>query len=446
MTTPRGPHGGTQKLRAFKLTPAFVRRICTETPPEREIAYADQNLPRHYVRVRPPSRPGQPWPAESRIRYTLPGGRRVWLVTGNPRTMPLPALRAAARAALAIVDAGGDPTADRAQRAAAWTVRALWAAYSASSEFARCTPEVRRAITGWFVLHILPRIGNEKLAAIDVPMVRRLIRAVTTDTRNNERKRRLGGPSAARKVARLLSTALTWAVGEGQRERNPLRGALRLDGDRVRETVITQPAEYVALFEAMDRMVAAKKLRPTARAFLIVAALTGMRKGELRTLTWDQIDLAERRVTLTDTKGAKLARRGVRQESISLPPLAATALAEILPAETFGAARVFAPRQGRLLSVDADWTRIKTAAALPPDLTLHGLRHSIGTTAVLAGLSGPEVQALLRHRSAAVSAKYIHLADQVTQRLQDRATAHLIEAMGTTPSAEIPSLPRKRRA
>jgi integrase len=63
---------------------------------------------------------------------------------------------------------------------------------------------------------------------------------------------------------------------------------------------------------------------------------------------------------------------------------------------------------------------------LPPELTLHGLRHSIGTNAVLAGLTAPEVQALLRHRNASTSTKYIHLADQHRARLQDRVVATLL--------------------
>src|SRR5215472_2668561 len=107
-----GSHSGSQ-LRSYKLTPAFVRRVVSEIPPTREVSYLDQDIPRHFLRVRPPTQPGKPWPAECRVRYTLPGGRRVWLTTGNPRTMDLPALRKAARAALAIADAGGDPATER---------------------------------------------------------------------------------------------------------------------------------------------------------------------------------------------------------------------------------------------------------------------------------------------------------------------------------------------
>jgi integrase len=443
MAAADGHQGGPQP-RSYKLTPAFVRRAVSEIPPEREAHYLDQDLPRHYLRVRPPTRPGKPWPAECRVRYTLPGGRRVWLTTGNPRTMDLPALRAAARAALAIADAGSDPAAARSARQAAWTGRHLWEAYRASPEFARFQPAVAKIVTANFTLHILPRIGNERLAAIEVPMVRRLLRAITTDTRTNSQRRRLGGAGAARKVVRLLSAALTWAVGEGQLERNPMRGGgLRIESDGQRETVITEAAQYGALFAAMDTMVAAGKLRPSVRAFLICAALTGMRRNELRTLCWSQVDLAQRRITLTTSKGAKLARRGPKTETVSIPPLAAAALVGIRPANAAPEDRVFVPRTGGVLEVNRDWRRVRTAAGLPSDLTLHGLRHSVGTAAVLAGLSGPEVQALLRHRSIGTTQRYIHLAEIATNRLQDRATAHLVPDTGQ--GAEVTTLPTARR-
>jgi integrase len=433
-------------LRAYKLTPAFVRRVATEQPPARPTYFGDQSLPRHYIYVRPPSRPGGLWPVDSRIRYTLPNGRRRWMVVGDPRTMSLDALRTAARAALAIVDKGDDPAAERASRRAAWTVRDLWEHYSASPEIARCTPASRAAITSGFTAHILPRIGAQLLTAIDVPMVRRLMHAITTDSRTFRRNLRLGGAGAARKTAHTLSTAISWAVSEGQIERNPLKGALRIGADGVRETVITDPQQYARLFSAMDAMVAGGKLRPTVRAFIICAALTGARRGELQQLTWGQVDLAGRRVVLADTKGSKLMKKGgVKTEVLSLPPLVAAALSAIMLVGGDAAADtlVFPPIQGERIYVGADWRRIRATAGLPPDLTLHGLRHSIGTAAVLAGLSAPEVQALLRHRNASTSNKYIHLADQHRARLQDRVAATLLP--DTSPAAEVHQLPAVRK-
>jgi hypothetical protein len=156
-----------------------------DVPPERDTTYADQDLPRHFLRVRPPARPGASWLALYGIRFTLPDGRKTKLKTGNPRTMDLDAARAAARLALAAVDAGRDPAADRSGLRAAWTVRQLWVAYQESPEFKRGTAKSQAAVRGAFDNHIVPRLGGEKLVALDVPMVKRLIRAIATDARLN---------------------------------------------------------------------------------------------------------------------------------------------------------------------------------------------------------------------------------------------------------------------
>jgi site-specific recombinase XerD len=107
-----------------------------------------------------------------------------------------------------------------------------------------------------------------------------------------------------------------------------------------------------------------------------------------------------------------------------VPFLAAAALAVIRPEDVDGDALVFIPQRGARLAVNHDWQRIRAYAELPATLSLHGLRHSAGTVAVMAGMSGPEVQKLLRHRNLHTTSRYIHLADRL--RLQDRVFDHLL--------------------
>jgi integrase len=101
---------------------------------------------------------------------------------------------------------------------------------------------------------------------------------------------------------------------------------------------------------------------------------------------------------------------------------------------------VFVPMRGEKISVNRDWVAIRAAADLPPDLLLHSLRHSLATCGVLAGLSMPELQRLMRHRSLSMTSRYIHLAEQQA-RLQDRAMAHLVPA----PAGEV-APPARRKA
>lgn len=247
-----------------------------------------------------------------------------------------------------------------------------------------------------------------------------------SDRRTNARKRRLGGPGAARRAVRILSSLLSWTVNEGQLARNSIIGALRLDGGGERTTVLDQPDQYVRLFQTMDRMVVESRLRADVQAFVTLLAATGMRRNEARTLHWGDIDLGARRITLRNPKGAKLARRGAATETVSLPPIASAALAAIRPEDASPDDAVFVPMRGKLIAVNRDWNRIRQEAGLPVGLVLHSLRHSIGTAGIVAGMSTAEVGKMLRHRNITVTQRYVHLAEASQSRLQDRAIEGLI--------------------
>jgi integrase len=395
------------------------------------MSYFDVEVPRLALRVKPPRRPRQRnWAALYFVRYIGPDGRERRMKVADPRTVSLEDARKAAREKLAVVDRGGDPAAEKTALRRQWTVKEAVEAFLLSPGFSHKTPKVQTGHAATLRLHVAHRLGSKLIGEIDVSAVKWLLHQVETDTRRNARKHRLGGAGAARKTARVLSALLTWCADEGQIQANPLIGRLRLDGDGERHTVITSPEDYARLFSTMDGMVEEGVLRPAVRALFITAALTGMRRGELQELKWGQVNLSERRLTLNNTKGAKLAKRGVRTETVSLPTFTAEVLAELKPSDAGDNDRVFTPHHGERIEVNRDWLRVRDRAGLPANLVLHSLRHSAGTVAVMSGLSAPEVQKLLRHRNINTTAKYIHLADEA--RLQDRALGHLSPSGGTS--------------
>ena len=385
------------------------------------------------LRVKPPRKNSPRW--ASLVLYTLhaPGGGERRLKVGNPATMALDEARTAAKRMLAKVDGGGDPAADKAALRADWAIREAWTAYGASPEFAKHAERGQAEDKACATNHILHHIGTTKLSAIDAPLVRRLHRLVEADQRTNKRKRRLGGPGAARRAVRVLSSMLSWAVNEGQLDRNPIIGTIRLDGTGERTTILDQPEQYTRLFSTMDNMVAEGRLRPHVRAFVVLLSATGLRRTEARTLRWGDLDLGARRITLRNPKGVKLARQGPATETVSLPPIAAAALAAIRPEDAHTDEQVFVPARGQMIAVNHDWRRIRAEAKLPPDLVLHSLRHSIGTAGIVAGMSTAEVGKMLRHRNLSVTQRYVHLAEASRSRLQDRAIESLI------PTTEAPS-------
>ena len=421
-----------------KLTAALVRRYAEEAPPDDGEFIWDTALPRFGLRVRPPrTATAKSWSSSYVIQW--PNGR---IKVGSPATMTLEDARAAARSLLLQIDGGSDPRAEKAAVRDAWTVRDLAGAYLKSGEFAAKGEKTSSVDRGLITNHILHRIGLTRLADIDVPLIKRLRRDVENDQRTNRRRRRLGGPGVARKTVRLLSAMLTFATGEGRVATNCIIGNLRMTGDGTRETVLTSPAEYTALFDAMDRMVAAGRLRAYSRTFIVLAAATGMRRGEIQRLRWGDVDLEQRRIVLHETKGAKLARAGLKTEHVSLPAFAAASLAALRPEGVLPDQQIFVPQRGGFYAINRDWCAVRIEAGLPDGLTLHGLRHSVGTNEIIAGLSLSEVQQALRHRSITTTTKYVHIVENETNRLQDRAVGHLLP---DAPGNAAPVLPLRRR-
>jgi hypothetical protein len=292
-----------------KITAALVRRLL-DNPPAKDTSIFDTALPRFALRIKPVRRAGAKPAALFFIRYTAPGGIERCMKIADPDTMSLDEARRAAKSKLALVDAGRDPKKDLDDARAAPTIKQIADAYLQSPEFAQKAAKVQANDRARIESHIVYRIGGEKANAITASAARRLYQQIANDTRQNKRKRQLGGDGAARKVIRLLAAMLRWAVANEKISTLPfsLRD-LNLDGDGSREAVITSPEEYTRLFSTMSDMVAAGTLRPEMKAFFILVASTGLRRSEAQTLRWSQVNLDRRQITLTATKSAKLAKR-----------------------------------------------------------------------------------------------------------------------------------------
>jgi integrase len=422
-----------------RLTDGLVRRLLAD-PPLKDTTIFDTELRRFAVRIKPTRRrdgrtdaPPSSW---FFVRYTAPDGSERRIKVGSPQTMPVAVARKAARAALQSVDAGQDPAAERQARRAVPTLAVLAEAYLAADDHQAKARAVAAGDQARIGTHILAHVGTLKADAVTLEVARVLLRRITHDTRRNRTGRRLGGASAARKTLRLLNVMLTWGKRTGLLKAVPfdLRD-LQLGGEASRDTVITSPDVYARLFATLDTMVADGSLRVSASAAFQVIASTGLRRGEAQTLRWGQVDLTTRQITLTATKGARLAQaRGNRHslvELVGIPPIAAAALAALRPNDAGPDDLVFRPYSGERIELWRDWARVRQRAGLPADLTIHGLRHSVGTVAALSGMSMAELQALLRHRQPGTTARYIHFA-QMAGGLADRAMSGVLPMPAVT--------------
>jgi len=133
----------------------------------------------------------------------------------------------------------------------------------------------------------------------------------------------------------------------------------------------------------------------------------GLRVGEVALLERADIDLERDRILIRRLKRGAWAER---------PLFAATAklLREFLAADARAVRSLFTGREGPLKKrqIQALFVRYRDVARLDPRYTCHGLRHSIATHLLDAGVSLEFVQDHLGHQSIRSTSIYARITDQ----------------------------------
>jgi integrase len=140
---------------------------------------------------------------------------------------------------------------------------------------------------------------------------------------------------------------------------------------------------------------------PHLKPIVITALNTGMRKGGILSLKWEQIDLKHGFVLLNVTKN------GERREI----PINSTFRA-ILEAIPHGpeSEYVFTDRNGRpFKEVKKSFETARRRAGIL-DFRFHDLRHTFASHLVMAGIDITTVKELLGHKTLVMTLRYAHLA------------------------------------
>jgi len=148
--------------------------------------------------------------------------------------------------------------------------------------------------------------------------------------------------------------------------------------------------------EGKESKLLLKHLSGEAKAVFEFAIETAMRRGEILSLEWRNIDLKNLTATLKDTKNGEV--RAV--------PLSTTAI-RILKEHPGGngAKRVFSITQSKLRK---DWESARTAAGVP-DIRLHDLRHEAASRLFEKGLNVMEAASVTGHKTLSLLKRYTHL-------------------------------------
>jgi integrase len=161
------------------------------------------------------------------------------------------------------------------------------------------------------------------------------------------------------------------------------------------------------------RAALARFRRPQFRALVLVALNTGMRRGELFSLKWDDVDLPGRLITVRAETTKSERTRHIPMSAECLQLLSA------LPRKE-GNPYVFTGLRGkRLVNVGAQFKRLCVRAKLE-DFSFHDLRHSFASNLVQVGVELYAVQRLLGHSDPKLTARYSHLAPDSLRAAIDR--------------------------
>jgi integrase len=250
----------------------------------------------------------------------------------------------------------------------------------------RYKPSVVREYERSLRLHVLPTLGGAKLAKIQRRDVQRLVDELLA-----------GGadPSTIRNALKPLQVIYRRAIEDGDLAVNPCE-RLRLPAARGRRERIASPSEAAALIAA---------LRPEDRALWACAFYAGLRRGELRALLWDDVDLADGLIRVersmsghgeTDGPKSRAGRRGV--------PIVA-ALRDLVVEHKLVTRRdtglVFGSSETQPFTPTAVRKRALTAwrRAGLESIGLHECRHTFASLMIAAGVNAKAITAYLGHAS-----------------------------------------------
>jgi integrase len=369
--------------------------------------------------------------------------RREYTIARHGEMTPEEAREEAARV-LGRVRLGDDPQANRHRARAEMDFAAFCDHYLANGVATKkpSTIATDRARIG---AHIKPLLGKRPVSAITTAEVAKFMRDVAAgktaapakpsiktlrargvkgkalqaaETRKRTDAAATGGKGTASRTVGLLGAIFAFAVREGVRPDNPVRGVERFKDNQSQRFL--SGAELGRLAASLK---AAEGSGVNAHGLNVIRllALTGARKGEIEGLRWSEVDIDRACLRLADSKtGARVM------------PLGAAALACLQGLPRSEASAFVFPAEGaegrHYVGTPKVWERVRAEADLP-GVRLHDLRHTYASFGAAGGLSLPLIAAILGHRDVKTTQQYAHLADSPVKAAADRTAAAIDGAM-----------------
>jgi integrase len=279
--------------------------------------------------------------------------------------------------------------------------------------------------------HIGPRLGTTPLGRIDGASIARFVVDLADD-----------GVAAKRlsNVLVPLRACLSWHHRIGEFPRDPA-GWFDAPAPAADERRILTLAEVERLVDATPQ---------PYRAFVATAAWTGMRLGELRALTWADIDLDSRLITVDKTRYRQRVQRATKNGDtrvVPIPPHLAGELADLRRAHPLTPDElVFRGKRGTPIDGDDFRRRVFAPAlqraGLDPDTRIHDLRHTSASLYLASGATVREVMEIHGWRRMETALRYLHTTAPLTHAAERLSAAR---AAALPAPAATPPTPRRER-
>ena len=231
--------------------------------------------------------------------------------------------------------------------------------------------------------HILPLWVNRKIKSITREEVIALHARIGSKA-----------PYEANRILSLLSKLFTVAEREGLVDRgfpNAAQGVVKFKEESRDRYVTTE--EMPRLIEAIQN-----EHNQYAKYALWLYLLTGLRKEELLSSTWDLIDFNRMELRLPDSKNGK-------RHYLPLSDAALAVLAQI-PRVANNPYIIVGKNEGEhLVNLDRAWNRVRKEADIM-DVHIHDLRRSVGSWLAQSGNSLHLIGKVLNHSNTSTTAIY----------------------------------------
>ncbi len=300
------------------------------------------------------------------------------------------------------------------RKAVKWTISALWDEYRAAYPENKSLPiEARKFNRN--LRHTIGRKEPRELVPLDVDRIRLKLQ-------------REGKHTTAARVLELLRRTINFGI---KRNLVPHLG-FKIEVPRLNNQVTEDltPQQLTKLLKTLDEdedQLCANLMR--------LALYTGMRRGELFKLKWDDIDTDRGFIQIRDPKGGP-------DQKIPLND-AARGVFNAIPKDA-ESPYVFSGRKKdeHLTDMRKSIARIKERAGLPDGFRpLHGLRHVYASMLASSGqVDMYTLQKLLTHKSPVMTQRYAHLRDEVLKRASDLAGHIVTQASKQNSNKKIANL------